>query len=177
MARKTRDPAGRAARRSRPGRGPVPVLALLACGALLCGAGWQGSYQGNEAGDHLLVLKEQTGTLTVDLLRVAIGDPAQCQLSVAACPAVADANGFRAGPCRAELTGTEGGSCTGAMDLHLHGTELANNGTVVTSLSVRTSLNDWPVVLQRRACGLGFELAGVLPLLRLARRALRRRSG
>jgi hypothetical protein len=144
---------------------------------LLCGAGWQGSYQGNQAGDPLLVLKQQAGNLTVDLLRVAIGDPAQCQLSIQACPAVTDGDGFRAGPCRAVLAGAEGGTCTGAVDLHLHGTELANNGSVVTSLSLRTTLNDWPVVLQRRACGLGVELAAALPLIRLARRVRRRRSG
>lgn len=154
------------------------TIALVACAALLCGARWHGSYEGNQAGDHLLILKEaDPGSLTVDLLRVAIGDAAQCQLRVEACPAVADGDGFRAGPCRAELAGSQGATCTGAVDLHLEGTEVATNGTSVTSLRLQTTLNDWPVILQRRACGLGVELVAVLPLLRLARRGLRRRSG
>jgi hypothetical protein len=153
----------------------LPLLGLVACAALLCGAGWPGIYRGNEAGNHLLVLKEEAGEVEVDLLRVAIGDAAQCQLRVESCPAVADADGFRAGPCRAELAGTQGDTCTGAVDLHLHGEGLANNGSVVTSLRLQTTLNDWPVVLQRRACGLGFELAALVPLLRLARRVRRQR--
>lgn len=177
MARKTHGVAVRAARRSQPWRRPLPALGLLACAAFLCGARWQGNYGGSDAGDHFLSLRENAGVLTVDLLRVAIGDPAQCQLRVEACPAVADGDGFRAGPCRAELAGTEGGTCTGAVDLHLHGTELATNGSTVTSLRLHTTLNDWPVVLQRRACGLGVELAVFLPVIRLARRGLRRGRG
>jgi hypothetical protein len=152
----------------------LTVRGLVACAALLCGAGWPGIYRGNEAGSHMLVLKENAGNLEVDLLRVAIGDTAQCQLRVEACPVVADGDGFRAGPCRAELAGTEGDTCTGAVDLHLQGEGLANDGTAVTSLRLQTTLNDWPVVLQRRACGLGFELALVVPLVRLARRVRRR---
>ena len=114
-------------------------------------------------------------TTAVDVLQVAIGDTGECQLRVAACPVAADAAGFRAGPCPAQLAGTQGETCTGSVDLHLEGTALASNGTAVTSLELRTTLNDWPVVLQRRACGLGFELAAIVPLLRLARRARRRR--
>jgi hypothetical protein len=153
----------------------LPILGLVACAALVCGAGWPGIYRGNEAGSHLLVLKEDAGSLEVDLLRVAIGDAAQCQLRVEHCPVVADASGFRAGPCRAELAGTQGDTCTGAVDLHLQGEGLADNGSVVTSLELQTTLNDWPVVLQRRSCGLGFELVAIVPLLRLARRARRQR--
>jgi hypothetical protein len=152
------------------------MLGLVSCVALLCGAGWPGIYRGNEAGSHTLVLKERAGNLEVDLLQVAIGDAAQCHLRVDDCPVVADPDGFRAGPCRAELAGTEGETCTGAVDLHLQGEELATNGTAVTSLRLQTTLNDWPVVLQRRACGLGFELAAIVPLVGLARRVRRRRS-
>jgi len=177
MASNAYDPArrttGRRARRAALRHGTLPTAVLLASAALLCGADWRGRYRGNEAGEHVLVLDESAGGLTVDLLQIAVGDANQCQIRIEECPAVVDADGFRAGPCPARLAGTDGETCTGTVDLHLQGSEVASNGSRVTSLSLRTTLNDWPVVLQRRTCGLGAELVALLPVLRLAHRRRR----
>lgn len=179
MARATRARAGRTTARWRSRQPLLRALGLLACVVLLCGAGWDGHYMSPDGGSEVLFLAESdTGSLTVDLLRIAVGNPAKCQIRVEACPAVADADGFRAGPCPARLAGTEGATCTGTLDLHLQGTKLASAGSAVGSLSLRTTLNDWPVVLERRrSCGVGFELTGVLPLLWLTRRGLPARRG
>lgn len=176
MASHARDPAlcrAERAERCEPARRRMlPAALLLPCVAILCGASWEGRYTGNDAGAHVLVLDEHPGGLSLDL-EIAVGNASQCQIRVDDCPAVVEEGGFRAGPCQAKLAGTEGATCTGAVDLHLQGSELASNGGRVSSLRLRTTLNDWPVVLERRTCGLGAELVALLPLLRLARRRRR----
>jgi hypothetical protein len=145
----------------------------------LCGANWGGTYSGSNAGKHDIELQARGAGLSVRELRIGIDDGGStCWLMIEDCQATLDPGGagFSAGPCSAQLQGHQPG-CFGSIDLDLRGDETAA-GANVTSFTLQTSLNDWPVAMDRvpvYSCGLGVELLIVLPLLWLWRLAAPRR--
>ena len=160
-----------------------PSRSLLTFGVVasmfgLCGANWGGTYSGSDAGKHDIKLQDQGAGLLIQELRISIDDGGSpCSLLIEACWATLDpdAAGFSAGPCSAQLEGPQP-TCSGSIDLDVRGDETAAQANV-TSFTLQTSLNDWPVSVNRvqmSACGLGVELLVVLPLLGLCRAAAHR---
>ncbi len=152
------------------------VTAVLAS----CAASWTGTYEGQQGTDSYHVVLTQLGsTVRADSLRVSLADQAPCELAADVCTAALapDQLSFSAGACTLRLQGHPNG-CTGAIQFDWRGTQAADNGSFVTSMVIETTLDDVPIMLQRAqpppapACGLGGELAGVLPGIAWLRRRL-----
>lgn len=156
------------------------TLGLVASIVGLGGADWSGVYTGSDAGPHRIRLLDQGSAVLIQELRITVDDGGgQCSLLIEDCLAALDsaAAAFAASACTARLEGHPT-SCSGSIALDVQGVETAALAKV-TSFTLQTSLNDWPVPVNRvptsPSCGLGPELLVAMPLLWLARAGRRRR--